>query len=103
VSDEATGVASSVALSAGWQVELDAGETPDRVEVSLGPDGLTPPGDRARVPGRCPLLLGEVQLTVATDRVRAVQQHPRSRRTGATFEVPVGSGLGGRGLRARHR
>jgi len=91
VTDEATGVASSVRFSAGWQVELDAGETPDRVEVSLDRTAYAP-GDRARV-RVVPPFAGEVQLTVATDRVRAVQQH-HVPADGATFEVPVGSDWG---------
>ena len=91
VSDESTGVASSVRFSVGWQVALDAGETPDRVEVTLDRAAYAP-GDRARV-RIVPPFAGELQLTVATDRVREVQQHsvPAG---GATFEVPIGADWG---------
>jgi uncharacterized protein YfaS (alpha-2-macroglobulin family) len=91
VSDPAAGVASSVRFAAGWQVEAEAGDRPDRLEVAADKAAYRP-GETARlkVVGGFP---GELQVTVATDRVLDLRQATLPVE-GTTVEIPVSADWG---------
>jgi hypothetical protein len=91
VSDPASGVATSVRFSAGWQAAGTPGDRPDRVEVTADRPGYRP-GDTARLRVVSPFA-GEAQITVASDRVLEVQTLtvPEG---GATVELPVTTAWG---------
>jgi uncharacterized protein YfaS (alpha-2-macroglobulin family) len=91
VSDPATGVASSVRFMAGWQAQIEAGDRPDKLDVAADKAAYRT-GEVARlwIEGGFP---GEMQVTVATDRVLAVRQLPLPKE-GAMVELPVSADWG---------
>lgn len=95
VSDPATGVATSVRFAAGWQASASsAADRPDEIRLSADKAAYLP-GETARVRVEAPFA-GEMQATIATDRVLGMRQLPLPAE-GATVDVPVGEDWGGAG------
>ncbi|WP_281262073.1 MG2 domain-containing protein [Azospirillum thermophilum] len=91
VTDKASGVATSIRFSSGWSIAEDAGNTPDKLEVTTDKQAYKP-GETARLK-ITPPFAGEVLLTVATDRLFDVRtlSVPAG---GTTVEVKVDSAWG---------
>lgn len=91
VTDRATGVATSVRFQSGWVASADAGDAPDKLEVSTDKPAYRA-GEVARVHLKPPFA-GEVLLTVATDRLldsRSLSVPAE----GTTVDVPVNADWG---------
>jgi uncharacterized protein YfaS (alpha-2-macroglobulin family) len=71
VEDPVTGAMSSVRFHAGWQSTAESADTPDKVQVEIDRANYAV-GDTTRVKIKPPFA-GEVQVTVATDRIFEVR------------------------------
>jgi alpha-2-macroglobulin len=86
VGDPATGVATSVRFSVGWQVSATASESPDTLDLAADRPAYRP-GETARI-RITPPFAGEALVTVATDRVLATTTLSVPAE-GATVDLPV--------------
>ena len=89
--DDTDGPASSVEFTAGWYVSAASTETPDGLEIALDRDTYRP-GDTARLQ-ISPRFAGEVLVTVANERLRAVVTASVPAE-GAEVAIPVGADWG---------
>ncbi len=86
VGDAATGVATSVRFSVGWQVSAVASDSPDKLDLAADRPAYRP-GETARL-RITPPFAGEALVTVATDRVLATTTLAVPAE-GATVALPV--------------